>query len=120
MSNRAGPQFGTRLGGEADFSYFRWYKAGHGPIAQLDRVTDFYSVGCRFESCWDRQSDPWEKPNRYGLFAFRDATRHNAIDRTQGDQRGRKGTQNPKKSRKKSRTDFTMRNRDRVCIPRIA
>jgi hypothetical protein len=27
-----------------------------GPIAQLDRVTDFYSVGCRFESCWDRQS----------------------------------------------------------------
>ena len=24
------------------------------PIAQLDRVTDFYSVGCRFESCWDR------------------------------------------------------------------
>ncbi len=26
-----------------------------GPIAQLDRVTDFYSVGCRFESCWDRQ-----------------------------------------------------------------
>src|SRR6185369_14247235 len=25
-----------------------------GPIAQLDRVTDFYSVGCRFESCWDR------------------------------------------------------------------
>jgi hypothetical protein len=21
----------------------------------LDRVTDFYSVGCRFESCWDRQ-----------------------------------------------------------------
>src|SRR5437868_12760905 len=27
----------------------------NGPIAQLDRVTDFYSVGCRFESCWDRQ-----------------------------------------------------------------
>src|ERR1700729_3843777 len=26
-----------------------------GPIAQLDRVTDFYSVGYRFESCWDRQ-----------------------------------------------------------------
>ena len=24
--------------------------------AQLDRVTDFYSVGCRFESCWDRQA----------------------------------------------------------------
>jgi hypothetical protein len=27
----------------------------YGPIAQLDRVTDFYSVGYRFESCWDRQ-----------------------------------------------------------------
>jgi hypothetical protein len=27
----------------------------HGPIAQLDRVADFYSAGCRFESCWDRQ-----------------------------------------------------------------
>jgi hypothetical protein len=26
----------------------------HGPIAQLDRVADFYSAGCRFESCWDR------------------------------------------------------------------
>src|SRR3954465_10134396 len=63
MSNRAGPQFGTRLGGEADFSYFRWYKAGHGPIAQLDRVTDFYSVGCRFESCWDRHFQA-EKPGK--------------------------------------------------------
>src|SRR5581483_6529934 len=28
---------------------------GNGPIAQLDRVADFYSAGCRFESCWDRQ-----------------------------------------------------------------
>src|SRR5215475_3149938 len=27
----------------------------NGPIAQLDRVADFYSAGCRFESCWDRQ-----------------------------------------------------------------
>src|ERR1700679_4068219 len=48
------------LGGEADFSYWQCYEAlGYevldGPIAQLDRVTDFYSVGCRFESCWDRQ-----------------------------------------------------------------
>lgn len=34
----------------------RWcYKAPNGPIAQLDRVADFYSAGCRFESCWDRQ-----------------------------------------------------------------
>src|SRR3954454_19316574 len=29
----------------------------NGPIAQLDRVTDFYSVGCRFESCWDRHQN---------------------------------------------------------------
>src|SRR5450432_2177920 len=29
-----------------------------GPIAQLDRVADFYSAGCRFESCWDRQYLP--------------------------------------------------------------
>ena len=29
-----------------------WLKDG--PIAQLDRVADFYSAGCRFESCWDR------------------------------------------------------------------
>jgi hypothetical protein len=48
------------LGREADFSYWQCYEAlGYealdGPIAQLDRVTDFYSVGCRFESCWDRQ-----------------------------------------------------------------
>src|ERR1700733_11699777 len=43
------------LGPEADFSYWQCYEGGNGPIAQLDRVTDFYSVGCRFESCWDRQ-----------------------------------------------------------------
>jgi hypothetical protein len=42
------------LGPEADFSYWQCYEGGNGPIAQLDRVTDFYSVGCRFESCWDR------------------------------------------------------------------
>lgn len=42
------------LGGKADFSYWQWYNPANGPIAQLDRVTDFYSVGCRFESCWDR------------------------------------------------------------------
>ena len=52
----AGPRKTVRngLGGEADFSYWQWYKPANGPIAQLDRVTDFYSVGCRFESCWDR------------------------------------------------------------------
>ena len=27
----------------------------HAPIAQLDRVTDYESVGRRFESCWARQ-----------------------------------------------------------------
>jgi hypothetical protein len=37
----------------------------YGPIAQLDRVTDFYSVGCRFESCWDRQGF-----QRDGLFVL--------------------------------------------------
>src|SRR4029078_13620840 len=44
-----------RLGRKADFSYWQCYQEPDGPIAQLDRVTDFYSVGCRFESCWDRQ-----------------------------------------------------------------
>src|SRR6266851_8987062 len=54
----AGSQITVRngLGGKADFSYWQCYEALDGPIAQLDRVTDFYSVGCRFESCWDRQS----------------------------------------------------------------
>src|SRR6478609_2847140 len=50
----------NRLGVTADFSYWQCYEGEaarppDGPIAQLDRVTDFYSVGCRFESCWDRQ-----------------------------------------------------------------
>ncbi len=27
----------------------------YAPIAQLDRVTDYESVGRRFESCWARQ-----------------------------------------------------------------
>ena len=26
------------------------------PIAQLDRVSDYESEGCRFDSCWARQS----------------------------------------------------------------
>src|ERR1700752_5364824 len=55
------------LGRKADFSYWQCYEderlgrtAGHasshdgykdGPVAQLDRVADFYSAGCRFESC---------------------------------------------------------------------
>ncbi len=55
LSRRGGIGFGNGLGGAADFSYWQWYKPANGPIAQLDRVTDFYSVGCRFESCWDRQ-----------------------------------------------------------------
>src|SRR5690242_3545299 len=29
--------------------------APDGPVAQLDRVADFYSAGCRFEPCRDRQ-----------------------------------------------------------------
>src|SRR5262249_4531836 len=28
--------------------------ASDGPVAQPDRVADFYSAGCRFESCRDR------------------------------------------------------------------
>src|SRR3984957_8609198 len=54
------------LGGKADFSYWQCYEGANGPIAQLDRVTDFYSVGCRFESCWDRQRERCEKPNKQG------------------------------------------------------
>src|SRR5216683_6991938 len=51
----AGSQITVRngLGGKADFSYWQCYEGPDGPIAQLDRVTDFYSVGCRFEPCWD-------------------------------------------------------------------
>jgi hypothetical protein len=54
------------LGEDADFSYWQCYEgpaigSPDGPIAQLDRVTDFYSVGCRFESCWDRQSFQYDK-----------------------------------------------------------
>jgi hypothetical protein len=51
----------NRLGGNADFSYWQCYECLDGPIAQLDRVTDFYSVGCRFESCWDRQQFQCDK-----------------------------------------------------------
>src|SRR5476651_238089 len=58
-----------RLGREADFSYWRCYDGLNGPIAQLDRVTDFYSVGCRFESCWDRQQTPLRR--RQDLFSNR-------------------------------------------------
>ena len=56
LSRSPQTRFAMGLGGRADFSYWRCYKSANGPIAQLDRVTDFYSVGCRFESCWDRHS----------------------------------------------------------------
>ena len=75
-----------------------------GPIAQLDRVTDFYSVGCRFESCWDRQIGT-----------------HQAIEnkRTRGIGRRRRSAQaegssgtwgrpNGKKSRRKAPLRFCM------------
>ena len=71
----------TGLGGAANFSYWQCYKLSmirksvqrfserscsnnslpvrrrkrSGPVAQLDRASDFYSEGCRFESCRDRQ-----------------------------------------------------------------
>src|SRR5882757_7795433 len=59
----------NRFGAVADFSYWQCYEgraigSPDGPIAQLDRVTDFYSVGCRFESCWDRHLNRQEKPNK--------------------------------------------------------
>ena len=43
------------LAGKRIFHIGNGINAPDGPIAQLDRVTDFYSVGCRFESCWDRR-----------------------------------------------------------------
>jgi hypothetical protein len=59
--------FGTGLAGKRIFHIGSAMKPrgcpvsrGYGPIAQLDRVTDFYSVGCRFESCWDRQRFQWD------------------------------------------------------------
>jgi hypothetical protein len=52
----------TGLAGLRIFHIGNAMKAANGPIAQLDRVTDFYSVGCRFESCWDRQSKPGITP----------------------------------------------------------
>src|SRR6202023_138775 len=47
--------FATDLATKRIFHIGNAMKGSNGPIAQLDRVTDFYSVGCRFESCWDRQ-----------------------------------------------------------------
>ena len=32
------------------------YESGQAPVAQLDRVPDFESVGCRFKSCRGRRS----------------------------------------------------------------
>ncbi len=48
-------RFATGLARKRIFHIGNAIEDPNGPIAQLDRVTDFYSVGCRFESCWDRQ-----------------------------------------------------------------
>ena len=34
------------------------------PIAQLDRVTDYESVGRRFESCWAHQPQKHSQKNK--------------------------------------------------------
>lgn len=54
LSSDGAKRFATDLAGKRIFHIGNAKKAPDGPIAQLDRVTDFYSVGCRFESCWDR------------------------------------------------------------------
>lgn len=33
-----------------------WHMRGPGPVAQLDRASDFGSEGCGFKSCRDRQN----------------------------------------------------------------
>jgi hypothetical protein len=43
-----------------------------GPVAQLDRASDFYSEGCRFESCRDRQRKHY-KNRGFSAFAVRSA-----------------------------------------------
>ena len=49
---------------------FRQGRAQVGPVAQLDRASDFYSEGCRFESCRDRQYFyRWNK--RFSKFLLR-------------------------------------------------
>ena len=61
-----------------------------GPIAQLDRVADFYSAGCRFESCWDRQF----RNQKAGLCGFFILAGPDAVDmaknRTRPDGRNRR------------------------------
>ena len=61
LSSDGAKRFATDLAGKRIFHIGNAKKAPNGPIAQLDRVTDFYSVGCRFESCWDRQ--PYQLDN---------------------------------------------------------
>jgi hypothetical protein len=56
LSSGSGKRFGSGLAEVRIFHICNDIKAANGPIAQLDRVTDFYSVGCRFESCWDRHN----------------------------------------------------------------
>jgi hypothetical protein len=36
--------------------YHKRFDVMYAPIAQLDRVTDYESVGRRFESCWAHHS----------------------------------------------------------------
>jgi hypothetical protein len=39
------------------------------------RVTDFYSVGCRFESCWDRQQFQLDRCFGGSFFVLRAVTK---------------------------------------------
>src|SRR6266446_9423840 len=67
-------RFATDLAAKRIFHIGNAMKAPNGPIAQLDRVTDFYSVGCRFESCWDRQ--PYQLDN---VLFFSASAEHRAL-----------------------------------------
>ena len=63
------------LAGKRIFHIGNAMKASDGPIAQLDRVTDFYSVGCRFESCWDRQLFQWDEGFGGSILVLRPVTK---------------------------------------------
>src|SRR5215813_5287287 len=105
LSLRLRKRFGSGLAKARIFHIWRakrsagpaWGAGPDGPLAQLDRVADFYSAGCRFESCWDRQKNPCEikriylvRPQKYTYWLERIGIERAATDQKSAIPRSRR------------------------------
>src|SRR3954454_10007368 len=83
--------------------------AQDGPVAQLDRASDFYSEGCRFDSCRDRQIEPGNFQAKPKLMTASPSTGRCSRRRTSADKRSQLGPCGAQNPRRNPRSVFAVR-----------